>query len=335
MTMSEQESSKTGEGAATGDVKDVRAAYLHDKGGSGAMPDYTEWQRTSHNKSVSSKGSDVTDISEPERPTSPETEIVRLQIKARRKTLQQYQKMQAKLVTCNLELMTEIQKDEGEVHDEVSALLQQYDKFKGAMGNIRHKSEVSVQRAQVLLDETKVSSAEELESLEKHVEDISTKAINRAHEYEVLLKFKGTDKEYHLRAARTVELKQDKDNIDTEQKAELTELQDLVRKHYSNLNRSTDQRYKEIQSTLTASAVQNIPDTLKDLAQQNRVMEREILLHKDNISDTEREIQELKDKMCSLQEERKKLASLPKRREMCTPDMELSLDIPTYKLLPV
>ena len=51
-------------------------------------------------------------------------------MQARRKTLQQYQRMQSKLVTCNLELMGVIQDNEGDVHDQVTALLQQYEKFR-------------------------------------------------------------------------------------------------------------------------------------------------------------------------------------------------------------
>ena len=49
---------------------------------------------------------------------------------ARRKTLQQYQKMQTKLVTCNLDLMGGIKDNESEVHDQVTALLEQYERFR-------------------------------------------------------------------------------------------------------------------------------------------------------------------------------------------------------------
>ena len=38
--------------------------------------------------------------------------------------------MQSKLVTCNLELMGVIQENEGDVHDQVTALLEQYEKFR-------------------------------------------------------------------------------------------------------------------------------------------------------------------------------------------------------------
>ena len=44
--------------------------------------------------------------------------------------MQQYQKMQSKLVGCNLELMGVIRESECEVHDEVTSLLEQYEKFR-------------------------------------------------------------------------------------------------------------------------------------------------------------------------------------------------------------
>ena len=44
--------------------------------------------------------------------------------------MQQYQKMQNKLVTCNLELMGGIQENENDIHDKVTALLEQYEKFR-------------------------------------------------------------------------------------------------------------------------------------------------------------------------------------------------------------
>ena len=53
-------------------------------------------------------------------------------------------------------------------------------------------------------------------------------------------------------------------------------------------------RCKEIQSALTANAVKNIPDTLRELAHQNRVMQREMVLHQDSIYETEEAIEILK-----------------------------------------
>ena len=57
---------------------------------------------------------------------------------ARRKTLQQYHKMQTKLVTCNLELMGGIQESENDVHDKVTALLEQYEKFRVGHSTVTH-----------------------------------------------------------------------------------------------------------------------------------------------------------------------------------------------------
>ena len=54
-------------------------------------------------------------------------------------------------------------------------------------------------------------------------------------------------------------------------------------------------RCREIQANLTATAVKNIPDSLRELAQQNRVMKRELLLHQDSIYETEQEIEEIKE----------------------------------------
>ena len=56
-------------------------------------------------------------------------------------------------------------------------------------------------------------------------------------------------------------------------------------------------RWKEIQASLTASAVKNIPESLREIARQNRVMQREIALHKDEISETDSEIIHIKDQM--------------------------------------
>lgn len=313
------------------DVRDTRSAYIQEKGLVPDYGDYAAWQRT-----PGARSSDTPTTTATERPTSPETEIVRLQIKARRKTLQQYQKMQNKLVTCNLELMGGIQLSENEVHDRVTALLQQYEKFRGAIGNIRNESEESVRRAKTLLEETKERTTVDLERLEQKYRDIEHKVIERTNECEVLVKFKGTDKEYHLRVARVNELRLELENLTTEQKTERNELADLVERHHTNLNLNIDKRCKEIQATLTATAVKNIPDSLRELAQQNRVMKRELLLHKDSIYETEQEIKQIKAEIGKLQGKvKKKPAISPTRAGICTPDTELNLDIPTYKMLPV
>ena len=54
-------------------------------------------------------------------------------------------------------------------------------------------------------------------------------------------------------------------------------------------------RCREIQANLTATAVKNIPDSLRELAQQNRVMKRELLLHQDSIYETKQEIEQIRE----------------------------------------
>ena len=63
----------------------------------------------------------------------------------------------------------------------------------------------------------------------------------------------------------------------------------------SIFNKLCSCRCREIQANLTATAVKNIPDSLRELAQQNRVMKRELLLHRESIYDTEQEIEQLKE----------------------------------------
>lgn len=317
------------------ELRDARTAYLQEKPVVSDFTDYTAWQRTPGAKSSDSTISKVS-----ERPTSPETEIVRLQIKARRKTLQQYQKMQTKLVTCNLDLMGGIKENEGEVHDQVTALLEQYERFRGAIGSIRHESEESVRVAKALLDETREHTTTELERLEREFRELEKNVVDRTNECEVLVKFKGTDKEYHLRVARVNELRQELESLTSEQKNEREELAALVDRHHNNLNLNIDKKCREIQATLTANAVKNIPDTLRELAKQNRVMKREMLLHKDAIADTETEIEGLKTQIRDIQARNSKEPSRgasrsTHRQNICTPETELSLDIPTYKMLPV
>lgn len=323
------------EGAhVTPELKDVRTAFLQEKGAVPEYDDYAAWQRSSGLKSSPSTTAATGGVTE--RPTSPQTEIVRLQIKARRKTLQQYQKMQSKLVTCNLELMGVIQENEGDVHDQVTALLEQYEKFRGAIGNIRSQSEESVKQAKLKLEETKERTTAELDKLESEFKEIERKVIEKANECEVLVKFKGTDKEYHLRVARVNELRMEQENLNTEQKTERSELAQLVQRHHTNLNATIDKRCKEIQAALTANAVKNIPDTLRELAHQNRVMQREMVLHKDSILETEGEIERLKAEISVIKGKAREMSTvLPVKKDICTPETELSLDIPTYKMLPV
>lgn len=312
-------------------VRDSKAAaYIQEKHVVPDYVDYSAWQRTS----IKSEESPESKL---ERPTSPETEIVRLQIKARRKTLQQYQKMNAKLLACNLELMQEIQHSESDVHEEVSVLLDQYDKFRGAIGNIRHQSEESVRLAEERLRKCRLTSSAEIESLRRQVESIDKKLEEKTTEFEVLLKFKGTDKEYHMRAVKVAELRQELDNLHTEQYTEKAELKDLVQRHHANLNSSIDKRWKEIQASLTASAVKNIPESLREIASQNRVMQREIALHRDEIHETDSEIIHIKDQIKNLQNQKKYRTQLhsPQLKEVCSPESELALDIPTFRMLPV
>eukprot|EP00116_Pleurobrachia_bachei_P011145 sb/3471407/ len=106
----------------------------------------------------------------------------------------------------------------------------------GAIGTIRQQSEESVALARQRLEETRLQTAEDLSKLEEEYLQMEKKVNDKTNECEVLIKFKGTDKEYHMRVARLNELKVELENLVSEQKTERSELAALVSKHHSNLN---------------------------------------------------------------------------------------------------
>ena len=54
-------------------------------------------------------------------------------------------------------------------------------------------------------------------------------------------------------------------------------------------------RCKKIQESLTESALESMPSSIRDIAFQNQIMKREIAVHKQCIRETEEEIKEIKD----------------------------------------
>eukprot|EP00116_Pleurobrachia_bachei_P006470 sb/3466732/ len=269
--------------------------------------DYSAWQRSPVLKSA------ISSDQMSERPTSPETEIVRLQIKVRHFIFK------SQICRSEAEDAAAVPKDAKQVGWimkrrcskrqlrstwSVSSDLDLILVDLGAIGTIRQQSEESVALARQRLEETRLQTAEDLSKLEEEYLQMEKKVNDKTNECEVLIKFKGTDKEYHMRVARLNELKVELENLVSEQKTERSELAALVSKHHSNLNLNITERCREIQATLTAEAVQNIPQSLKGLAHQNRVMKREIELHRDNIAETEREVALLQSRISDLQQKK-------------------------------
>lgn len=81
--------------------------------------------------------------------------------------------------------------------------------------------------------------------------------------------------------------------------------------------------------------------SLKDMAEQNQVMLKEIDFHTSQITQLQTEIEDLKEQVKDLVSHPKtnvRLQVFPelfKYETICTPDMDVILDIPTVEILPI
>lgn len=96
-----------------------------------------------------------------------------------------------------------------------------------------------------------------------------------------------------------------------------------------------------LKENATSDVLSRMHPTLKEMAKQNQVMEKEIEYHKDQIAQLENDVKDLREEVKRMLLHPKtnvRLQVFPelfKYETKCTPDMDIVLDIPKVKVLPI
>ncbi|CAD5114884.1 DgyrCDS3916 [Dimorphilus gyrociliatus] len=265
--------------------------------------------------------------------------VLKLRITATLKAINDQKKRFAFLKNENRRLVSKIKGDEKGTYDEVRDLLRKYDKFKTGVSCLNSKFQDEYEIVQSDYFKAKEEGAAEIKILQEKVDRLdievvaSQKSLHDLHSYK--------DKEYPLKAFRISQLQSELESLYASNEEEERDLSNIIDKELDTRLKEHEKKERHLADDISDTLLAQMHPNLVDMAKQNCYMKLEI----------EKQIGEksyLEDDINQLQEEIKELVKNPKcnirlqmfpeffpTKEKCTPDMDVVLDIPTEKWLPV
>ncbi|XP_076818035.1 uncharacterized protein C20orf96-like isoform X1 [Clavelina lepadiformis] len=266
--------------------------------------------------------------------------VLKAQIAARKNSVKVYRNLKKFLLETNYSLKDEITGVEGKSHQNVTRLLEKYEKYSGATKVLQRKHVDEVEKTKHGYRESKDSVMKEVQSLEKLTLAADEDLQIILQDLQVLRTYK--DKEYPVKAMNISKLRNSVHNLSLEQKAEKTELERIIKGERSSMEGARTMKTKEI-VTEAAEDAYNLfaPRALPMLAENNSVLAQEIKKNKEAILELENEIASLKQEVSRL----KSMTETDFRKYVfpeafhktakCSPDEDVILDIPVQQFLPI
>lgn len=265
--------------------------------------------------------------------------VLKIQIKTRQKSIAEYESRKKDLLIENMKITDEIESSENSIHEDVKSLLKKYERFRGAMSTLNEKFDKSLIITKNKLEETKVLVDKEVADLQCQLNVMDRKLTQKREEMNILLNYK--DKEYPAKALQIAKLKRQREHLESTFKEELEDLQAIANAERDKFNQQRITFQQEITTQATEDTINAMGDDIKEMALQNMIMKKEVKLHKEelkslemNNAKLEAEIRRLLDSE-ALDTQAEIFPEVFGKREKCTPDMELHLDIPTHDWLPI
>ncbi|CAH3195014.1 unnamed protein product [Porites evermanni] len=265
--------------------------------------------------------------------------ILKIQIKTRQKSIAEYENRKRELLLENMKVVDQMESSENQIHGDVKTLLQKYERFRGAMSTLNEKFGEDLVVTKRRLEETRMLVNKEIAELQLQLNVMDKKLTQKNEEMNILLNYK--DKEYPAKALQIAKLKRQQEVLASAFKEELEELQAVVdaeREKFSHQRKSVQ---REITTRVTEDTINAMGDDIKEMALQNMIMKKEVEIHRNEVklleannTKLEAEIREMLDSQ-ALNTQAQIFPEVFGKREKCTPDMELHLDIPTHDWLPI
>ncbi|KAK3589086.1 hypothetical protein CHS0354_017423 [Potamilus streckersoni] len=265
--------------------------------------------------------------------------ILELRIRTRRRTLIEYEKRAAELLEKNITLKGSIDQHEHQTLDQVKGLLRKYEKYRGGITTLNSHFQKEYEAAKTELQETKKRIGARLHELENKVADLDQQLKVKQDELHILMSYK--DKEYPVKAMKISNLQKETQTLKISNEEDQEELEHIIKTELGKYEKERTVSTNQIVRSITEKAISMMHPSLKDMALQNMVMQKEIEFHRKEQEELEIANQELETEVTKLLHDPKtntRFQMFPEffpSQQKCTPDMDVVLDIPTQEWLPI
>lgn len=203
------------------------------------------------------------------------------------------------------------------------------------MSVIEERFEKELETARKQLDITSTTVTKDIQDLKQDLQRLEKTVKAKKEEMSFLKTYK--DKVFPVKARQIAELRQQLDSLTVSQKLSIDELKTVITKERQRYQHKEQTRKIKIEQLTAMAALETMQPATKSQAIQNRVMEKEIQMHRTEVERLKQDIKQLETENKMLQKEIRVMAQLPqqKQQEKCLPTTDIKLNIPKQEWLPV
>nr|XP_056700902.1 uncharacterized protein C20orf96 homolog [Euleptes europaea] len=258
--------------------------------------------------------------------------------KAKKNSLEEMKRHSHFLLEKNRWLMEDIREKDANMARCARDLLQQYDMFGTVITTLQDSSQNQVGVAKVELQEAEKMVEKNMGILEQDLSHMNAKVRTLQEELNVLRTY--MDKEYPVKSVKIASLRRSIQSLSEEQQDELEEAEEIAKNFLETIVEKAEEETERILQAVVQEKVAEYQAGLQQMAKNNHELQRQVQMQKQIIVDLGKEINLLQKDTAALREYVRHprdiiFEDVLLQRPICTPNMEVILNIPTEEYLPL
>lgn len=263
--------------------------------------------------------------------------LMRALLKSRRASLQELYKQGDFLIKLNQDLIKTIKDMEDSSALKTRGMLQQQDIFGTIINSLGYSNKKKLQQMTCELQEWKKKEESKMSYLKQQVEQLNDKIKKTQEEVNFLSTY--MDHEYPVKLVQIANLLHQLDQVKDNQQDELDDFNKIRKMVLESLSGQIQMKRKKLLRSLVVKTQQPRQNILLQKTRENQIMVKCTDKYREFANEFEEEIPNLRfevEQLQALTQEPREIAfaDVLLRRPKCTPDMDVTLNIPVEQLLP-
>ncbi|XP_045050825.1 uncharacterized protein C20orf96 homolog isoform X2 [Desmodus rotundus] len=263
--------------------------------------------------------------------------LLKVMLRNRQTSLQELRNQEDFLTKFNQDLIKTIQDMEDSSALKMRCMLQQQNIFGTIVHLLAYSNEKKLQQMKCELQEWKEKEDSKMSYLKQQVEQLNAKIKKTQEEVNFLSTY--MDHEYPVKVVHIDNLVHQLQQVKDNQQDELDDFKEILRMVLESLSNEIQMKRKKFLSSLVVKTQQPHQEGLLQRMLENRNMVKYTNKFREFVNQFEQEIPKLRAEVGQLQVQIRDprevvFADVLLRRPKCTPDMDVTLNIPVEELLP-
>ncbi|XP_054430138.1 uncharacterized protein C20orf96 homolog [Pteronotus mesoamericanus] len=263
--------------------------------------------------------------------------LLKMMLRNWQTSLQELQNQGDFLTKLNQELIKTVQDTEESSALEMREMLQQQNVFRTIVHILGSSNKKKLQQMKCELQEWKEKEESKMSGLKQQVEQLNTRIKKTQEEVNFLSTY--MDHEYPVKSVHIDNLVRQLQQVKDNQQDELDDFNEMRQMVLESLSNEIQMKRKKLLSSLVVKTQQPHEEVLLQKTCENHNMAKYVDKFREFVNQFEQEIHKLRAEVKQLQVQIREpreivFADVLLRRPKCTPDMDVTLNIPVEELLP-